>query len=111
MSVDIEKALKGLVLPTAGKKLKVRIAEMRPDVLSNIIPAEKMQKGSRPNTQVILLLDGDGERVGFLTLPRKGRVYKSSNMFKFITKYGGPPKVGMEVELEEDERGFRRLVM
>jgi len=109
--VDVEKALKNLTLPQAGKKMKVKIATMRPDVLGNLIPADKLQKGSKANARVIVLESADGERIGFLTLPNKGRVYKSSNMYKFIMKYGGPPKVNMEIELEEDEQGFRRLVM
>ena len=109
--IDVDKALRNITMPQVGKKTKVRIAKIEPNVLGNIIPPEKMQQGSKPTTQVIVLLTQESERIGFLSLPNKGRLYPSSNMYKFIKRYGGPPKVGMEVELEEDEKGFKALVM
>jgi len=34
----------------------------------------------------------------------------NSKLRRFITRYG-PPKVGMEIEYQEDARGFPRVVL
>jgi len=89
-----------------GKAKVIRILKGK---LSDFIPAAKIKN---PN-----YVDRDAIQVYFET--EDGRRFRetftlstaaNSKLRRFITRYG-PPKVGMEIEYQEDARGFPRVVL
>ncbi len=88
---------------------KARIVRILKGKLSDFIPASKIK-----NPQYV---DRDAIQVFFET--EDGRHFRetftlstaaNSKLRRFITKYG-PPKVGMEIEYQEDARGFPRVLL
>jgi len=89
-----------------GKAKVIRILKGK---LSDFIPAAKIKN---PN-----YVDRDAIQVYFET--EDGRRFRetftlstaaNSKLRRFITRYG-PPKVGMEIEYQEDARGFPRVML
>jgi len=88
---------------------KAKIVRMLKGKLGDFIPASKIRN---PN-----YVDRDAIQIFFET--EDGRHFRetftlstaaNSKLRRFIAKYG-PPKVGMEVEYQEDSRGFPRIVL
>ncbi len=88
---------------------KARIVRILKGKLGDFIPAAKIKN---PN-----YVDRDAIQVFFET--EDGRRFRetftlstaaNSKLRRFITRYG-PPKVGMEIEYQEDARGFPRVVL
>jgi hypothetical protein len=88
---------------------KARIVRILKGKLGDFIPAAKIKN---PN-----YVERDAIQVFFET--EDGRRFRetftlstaaNSKLRRFITKYG-PPKVGMEIEYQEDARGFPRVVL
>ena len=88
---------------------KAKIVRMLKGKLGDFIPASKIRN---PN-----YVDRDAIQIFFET--EDGRHFRetftlstaaNSKLRRFIGKYG-PPKVGMEVEYQEDSRGFPRIVL
>ena len=88
---------------------KAKITRMLKGKLGDFIPASKIRN---PN-----YVDRDAIQIFFET--EDGRHFRetftlstaaNSKLRRFIAKYG-PPKVGMEVEYQEDARGFPRIVL
>ena len=89
-----------------GKAKVIRILKGK---LSDFIPVAKIKN---PN-----YVDRDAIQMYFET--EDGRRFRetftlstaaNSKLRRFITRYG-PPKVGMEIEYQEDARGFPRVVL
>ena len=89
-----------------GKAKVVRILKGK---LGDFIPAAKIK-----NPQYV---ERDAIQVSFMT--EDGRHFRetftlstaaNSKLRRYIAKYG-PPKVGQEVEYQEDSRGFPRVVL
>jgi len=88
---------------------KAKIVRILKGKLSDFIPAAKIKN---PN-----YVDRDAIQMYFET--EDGRRFRetftlstaaNSKLRRFITRYG-PPKVGMEIEYQEDARGFPRVVL
>jgi len=88
---------------------KAKVVKILKGKLGDFIPAAKIK-----NPQYV---DRDAIQVYFET--EDGRRFRetftlstaaNSKLRRFITKYG-PPKVGMEIEYQEDARGFPRVVL
>jgi len=88
---------------------KARIVRILKGKLGDFIPAAKIKN---PN-----YVERDAIQVFFET--EDGRRFRetftlstaaNSKLRRFITKYG-PPKVGMEIEYQEDARGFPRVLL
>jgi hypothetical protein len=89
-----------------GKAKVIRILKGK---LSDFIPAAKIKN---PN-----YVDRDAIQVSFMT--EDGRHFRetftlstaaNSKLRRYIAKYG-PPKLGQEIEYQEDARGFPRVVL
>jgi len=89
-----------------GKAVVEKILKGR---LSDFIPEQKIKNAQYVNREAIQIHfrteDGRRFRETF-TLSTA----TNSKLRRFITRYG-PPKVGMEVEYQEDSRGFPRVVL
>jgi len=88
---------------------KAKIVRILKGKLSDFIPVAKIKN---PN-----YVERDAIQVFFET--EDGRRFRetftlstaaNSKLRRFITRYG-PPKVGMEIEYQEDARGFPRVVL
>jgi len=89
-----------------GKAVVEKILKGR---LGDFIPEQKIKNAQYVNREAIQIHfrteDGRRFRETF-TLSTA----TNSKLRRFITRYG-PPKVGMEVEYQEDARGFPRIVL
>jgi len=89
-----------------GKAVVEKILKGR---LGDFIPEQKIKNAQYVNREAIQIHfrteDGRRFRETF-TLSTA----TNSKLRRFITRYG-PPKVGMEVEYQEDARGFPRVVL
>jgi hypothetical protein len=89
-----------------GKAVVEKILKGR---LGDFIPEQKIKNPQYVNREAIQIYfrteDGRRFRETF-TLSTAA----NSKLRRFITKYG-PPKVGMEIEYQEDARGFPRVVL
>jgi hypothetical protein len=89
-----------------GKAVVEKILKGR---LGDFIPEQKIKNAQYVNREAIQIHfrteDGRRFRETF-TLSTA----TNSKLRRFITRYG-PPKVGMEVEYQEDSRGFPRVVL
>ena len=89
-----------------GKAKVIRILKGK---LGDFIPASKIKNPQYVERDAIQMFfeteDGRRFRETF-TLSTAA----NSKLRRFITKYG-PPKVGMEIEYQEDARGFPRVVL
>jgi len=88
---------------------KAKVVKILKGKLSDFIPAAKIK-----NQQYV---DRDAIQVSFMT--EDGRHFRetftlstaaNSKLRRYISKYG-PPKVGQEIEYQEDARGFPRIVL
>ena len=88
---------------------KAKVVKILKGKLSDFIPVAKIR-----NPQYV---DRDAIQVSFMT--EDGRHFRetftlstaaNSKLRRFISRYG-PPKVGQEVEFQEDSRGFPRIVL
>jgi hypothetical protein len=88
---------------------KAKVVKILKGKLSDFIPAAKIKN---PN-----YIDREAIQVSFMT--EDGRHFRetftlstaaNSKLRRYIAKYG-PPKVGQEVEYQEDARGFPRVVL
>jgi len=88
---------------------KARIVRILKGKLGDFIPAAKIKNPNYVERDAIQMFfeteDGRHFRETF-TLSTAA----NSKLRRFITKYG-PPKVGMEVEYQEDARGFPRVLL
>jgi len=88
---------------------KAKIVRILKGKLSDFIPAAKIKNPNYVERDAIQMYfeteDGRRFRETF-TLSTAA----NSKLRRFITKYG-PPKVGMEIEYQEDARGFPRVVL
>jgi len=91
---------------TRGKAVVEKILKGR---LGDFIPEQKIKNPQYVNREAIQIYfrteDGRRFRETF-TLSTA----TNSKLRRFITRYG-PPKVGMEVEYQEDARGFPRVLL
>ena len=94
---------------SVSPKGKAKVIKILKGRLSDFIPASKIRN---PN-----YADRDAIQVSFIT--EDGRHFRetftlstatNSKLRRYITKYG-PPKLGQEVEYQEDSRGFPRIVL
>jgi len=94
---------------SVSPKGKAKVIKILKGKLSDFIPASKIRN---PN-----YADRDAIQVSFIT--EDGRHFRetftlstatNSKLRRYITKYG-PPKLGQEVEYQEDSRGFPRIVL
>jgi len=94
---------------TVSPKGKARVIKILKGKLSDFIPVSKIRN---PN-----YTDRDAIQISFIT--EDGRHFRetftlstatNSKLRRYITKYG-PPKLGQEVEYQEDSRGFPRVVL
>ena len=94
---------------SVSPKGKARVIKILKGRLSDFIPVSKIRN---PN-----YTDRDAIQISFLT--EDGRHFRetftlstaaNSKLRRYITKYG-PPKLGQEVEYQEDSRGFPRVVL
>ena len=88
---------------------KAKIVRILKGKLGDFIPASKIKNPQYVERDAIQMYfeteDGRRFRETF-TLSTAA----NSKLRRFITKYG-PPKVGMEIEYQEDARGFPRVVL
>jgi hypothetical protein len=88
---------------------KAKIVRILKGKLSDFIPVAKIKNPNYVERDAIQMYfeteDGRRFRETF-TLSTAA----NSKLRRFITKYG-PPKVGMEIEYQEDARGFPRVVL
>jgi len=94
---------------SVSPKGKAKVIKILKGRLSDFIPVSKIRN---PN-----YTDRDAIQISFLT--EDGRHFRetftlstatNSKLRRYITKYG-PPKLGQEVEYQEDSRGFPRVVL
>jgi hypothetical protein len=88
---------------------RAKVVKILKGKLGDFIPASKIK-----NQQYV---DRDAIQISFMT--EDGRHFRetftlstaaNSKLRRYISKYG-PPKVGQEIEYQEDARGFPRIVL
>jgi len=94
---------------SVSSKGKAKVVKILKGKLGDFIPASKIRNPS--------YVDRDAIQVSFMT--EDGRHFRetftlstaaNSKLRRYIAKYGAP-KVGQEVEYQEDARGFPRVVL
>jgi len=94
---------------------KAKVIKIVKGLMKNFIPENKLKFGQNDPDYVSRIMDSPAVQIQFVT--EDGRFFRetfrltlagNSKLRKYISRYGNP-KVGQEVEYQEDGRGFPRV--
>jgi hypothetical protein len=94
---------------------KAKVVKIVKGLMKNFIPENKLKFGQNDPDYINRIMESPAVQIQFIT--EDGRFFRetfrltlagNSKLRKYISRYGNP-KIGQEVEYQEDGRGFPRV--